>query len=338
MHSFSFPANKCIKKGTIQNFKKVGNNYEFSSIDINDPKDNVIQINGIDYCFTYSSEKGFNKGGNSIILFLYESQNIDFQNIEYGDPDLVLKILKFKKSSNPLFKKKSETRFEKEIEALNNCKAKKHQNVVIIEHHGNCKILNPFNNKNDDYLFYTMEYAEDDLKTFIENNIHLSFKDRISLCLSISSGIKELYSLGYYHRDIKPDNIFITNDTWKIADLGLIDERDEDLDIDSPNEFIGPRGWNSPEAMNKYLCEGKGFKENHDCNIDHQSDIFQLGKVFWYILQNNAPTGVFRQQDVIFKNNHVYVIIRTMLNYSKRRRYKDIDDVIKLLKPIQAIN
>jgi hypothetical protein len=32
------------------------------------------------------------------------------------------------------------------------------------------------------------------------------------------------------------------------------------------------------------------------------------------------------------KKGQIYPIIRTMLNHSKRKRYKDIDEVIKLLK------
>lgn len=34
--------------------------------------------------------------------------------------------------------------------------------------------------------------------------------------------------IGYYHRDLKPDNILMFDDTWKIGDLGLIAFRDKD--------------------------------------------------------------------------------------------------------------
>ena len=46
---------------------------------------------------------------------------------------------------------------------------------------------------------------------------------------------------------------------WKIGDLGLVTRRD--LDYDRQNEFIGPKGWLSPEAMNKYLAEGRDEKK-----------------------------------------------------------------------------
>jgi serine/threonine protein kinase len=101
---------------------------------------------------------------------------------------------------------------------------------------------------------------------------------------------------------------------------------------DEEAEPIGPRGWMSPESMNKYLTEGKGFEHSFPCKIDHQSDIFQLGKVFWYIFQHNAPIGSVKESDFKIRNSKVYSIIKTMLNHSKSKRYKTIDEVIKLLK------
>jgi serine/threonine protein kinase len=182
-----------------------------------------------------------------------------------------------------------------------------------------------------------MEYAEYDLKNYIEFNHHLmKLNDKLSLCINLCEGLKELYSLGYYHRDIKPDNIFMIDDVWKIGDLGLLDERNKPNEIDKVAEPIGPKGWMSPESMNKYLCEGKNFKHSHNCIIDHQSDIFQLGKVFWYIFQHNAPIGSVRGKDFLIKNSQIYAVLRTMLNNSKQRRYKEIDEVIKLLKPIEV--
>ncbi|HEA29569.1 MAG TPA: protein kinase family protein [Leeuwenhoekiella sp.] len=336
MNNFTFPANKTYFRGKIQNFYfNKSRKFKSFEIDILDPKDNLINIDNIDYYFTYLTTSGKNKGGNSIILKLYESQNINLSDIEYDEPNLILKILKFPKALNEFLQFKSEKRFKKEISALKECKKRRFQNIIEIENDGICKIFNSKKRKFEEYLYYTMEYAEFDLKQFLEANVNLSLDEKIGLCLSLSQGIEELKSIGYYHRDIKPDNIFVSNGSWKIGDLGLISEREDDEQIDKANEFIGPRGWHSPEAMNKYLCEGKNFEFSHDCNLDHQSDIFQLGKVFWYILQNNAPTGVFRQQDTFIKQNDIYPIVRTMLNYSKKRRYDNISEVINLLKPIE---
>jgi serine/threonine protein kinase len=179
-----------------------------------------------------------------------------------------------------------------------------------------------------------MEFAPFDLKGYIEKyHLNLTIDDKLNLCIELSKGLKELRLLGLYHRDIKPDNIFMNSiGVLKIGDLGLIDDRNINFSLDKIAEPIGPRGWMTPESMNKYLTEGKGFTFNYQCDIDHQSDIFQLGKVFWYIFQHNAPIGIIDENDFNLKSGQLYPIIKTMLNHSKSKRFKDIDEVIQLLK------
>jgi len=331
---FIFPSDKTLHFGIVKNFDNSGAYPKFGLIDILKPLENILNIDKVDYFFTYlhGSDQG-NKGGNSIILKLFDAQNIDPSNPDYNSPDLILKILKSKKNKYP---SKGEKRFLKEIEAIDTCTQKRKQNIIEIYHSGTCKILNSKNSKLEEYAYYTMEPADCDLKEYIENN-HESLTElsKISLCLSLAKGLEDLRSLGYYHRDIKPDNIFMIGNTWKIGDLGLIDERDTDLNIDKVNEFIGPRGWISPEAMNKFLCEKRGFKFDHNCNIDHQSDIFQLGKVFWYIFQHNAPIGTVKTTDFYYNNSQLFAVIKRMLNHNKKRRFHTIAEVIKDLKPLE---
>lgn len=305
---------------------------KFQSIDISNPIENIITINNIDYYFIPLSENG-NKGGNSIILKLYETQDFDIDDLNYDIPDKVIKISKYPLRNNP---NKPNQRFQREIEALNRCAESGHQNIITTYENGVCKIFDIRKNNYIKYQFYTMEFAEYDLKSFIEKyHKILGIDEKIELCISLSEGLKELNQLGYYHRDLKPDNIFITEkNKWKIGDLGLLENRQIES-IDTVAEFIGPRGWISPEAMNKYLCENKEFSFNHNCAIDHQSDIFQLGKIFWYIFQYNAPIGTVKENDFLIKNSMLFSIIKTMLNHSKKKRYKNIEEVIFLLKPLE---
>ncbi len=336
--NFTFPENKIIYNSIIQNYTDTPKkNFKVSKLDILKPEDNIISIDNTDYVFTYFDIKtGKNKGGNSIILKLYESQNIDQDNVQYESPDMILKILKYPKAVNSKLKWPIEKKFELEIEALINCKEKGFENIIDIYSSGVCKIYSPFKKCYIEYLFYTMEYAEYDLKKFVENSFReFSLDEKVGLCLSLSRGLRELESLDYYHRDIKPDNIFMVGKNWKIGDLGLLGNRNSDFDLDRKGEAIGPRGWMSPESMNKYLCEEHDFPFHFNCTIDHQSDIFQLGKVFWYIFQHNAPIGSIKESDFKIRNSRIYQILRTMLNHSHIRRYKRIDDVIQLLKPIE---
>lgn len=329
---FTFPKDKVLYNGTIrQHLIKNNGSESFDLIDTYSPTSNLIQIDNTDYYFTYLNSDGDNKGANSIILKLYEAQSIIIDEPIYDDPDLILKIHRLKKKS---IINRSQQRFIKEIEALYQCKEKNFENIIIIEHSGVCKIFDNRSNKFDEYFYYTMEYAQFDLKSFIEiNHNNLTIDEKVSLCIDLAKGLKELDLIGLYHRDIKPDNIFLnSNGNWKIGDLGLINDRNNNFQLDKIADNIGPKGWMSPESMNKYLTEGKGFNYKYHCVIDHQSDIFQLGKVFWYIFQHNAPIGTVKENDFLMKKGRFYPIIKTMLNHSKSKRYKNIDEVIRLLK------
>ncbi len=328
---FSFPSHFSIFFG---NLKKVKNGKSLIPIDIAKPIENLITLNKIDYYFTPLTDSG-NKGGNSIILKLFEAQEFNTEEVEYGIPDKILKISNSPyKTSNPT---KSNKRFSAEIDALESCKKSGHQNIIITYENGLCKIFDLRKERYFTYQFYTMEFAKFDLKDYIESyHDILGLEEKIELCISLSEGLKELVQLGYYHRDLKPDNIFFTEyNQWKIGDLGLSVNRESDSH-DEIAEFIGPRGWLTPEAMNKFLCENKGFSFTHPCSIDHQSDIFQLGKIFWYIFQHNVPIGSVKESDFQIQDSALFCIIKTMLSHSKKRRYKSIDEVIKLLKIREA--
>lgn len=293
--------------------------------------ENQIEINGTDY-FVYYLEPNIksNKGGNSFVFKLYLAQEFD----QDAEPDKIIKISRNKDrfNKNTIIESEWNKRFRQEIDALYNCKQKGVGNVIEIFENGNL-ICHDKEGKSVSFPFYTMEYAEFDLKRFFEEeDEEYDEAGRIELCLQIARGIKDLNDLGYYHRDIKPDNIFMINGTWKVGDLGLIQMRNSPS-LDKEGELLGPRGWLSPEAMNKYLSEkvkGKHF----DCIIDHQSDLFQLAKVFWYILQGNAPIGCVKESDFLLRNSPLYSIIKQMLNHSKKKRPASVDNVISDLKRI----
>lgn len=294
--------------------------------------ENLLTFDHVDYyAYFLSSDYKGNKGGHSFVFKLYEAQTYN----EESSPVCIIKIDKNpKKYKDRVIGRVRRDRFQQEVEALKICKEKSLDNVMQIMYDGFI-ICN--NTNTDDYKsafpFYVMECADSDLLEYMkEERKNIDDAGKIELCLQLSQGLKDLYSLGIYHRDIKPDNIFLVEDKWKIGDLGLIEMRDKQT-LDKKGEFIGPRGWISPEVMNKYLTEGVD-ELYFDCTIDHQSDIFQLGKVFWYILQGNAPIGVVKTCDYLFHNDEMYDLIKHMLNHSKKKRPSSIDEIIFRLRQI----
>lgn len=297
--------------------------------------ENYLRLDDVEYFVSFlNSEFKSNKGGNSFVFALYVAQTYN----EDAMPERVIKISKYPEPynyiRNKIRQKNINKRFRQEIEALYDCKQRVVGNVIDIAFDGNLICRTSEDGEFEvSFPFYVMEYAEYDLKSYLEEeNEEYDEASRVELCLQIAQGIKELNDLEYYHRDIKPDNIFMINGTWKVGDLGLIQMRNKPS-LDNKGELVGPRGWLSPEAMNKYLSENVEGK-NFDCNIDHQSDLFQLAKVFWYILQGNAPIGCVKESDFLLRNSSLYSLIKQMLNHSKKRRPASVDIVIDNLQKI----
>jgi serine/threonine protein kinase len=213
--------------------------YKKGRININDGVEQlIITISSNDYFIdVYKS-----KGGNSVFFQLFNTQYYQ------STPEKVIKICKYKKPNREDLFKKIHKRFIREIEALLICKENSFEKVVEIFEYGTLKV------NGGKFLFYTMEYAESDLMNHLLTN-ELDSLSKIDIVTEITQGIKSLHKLGIYHRDIKPDNILLINGKWKIGDLGLIAYRDSDIVIDEFGDLIGPRGWLSPEVMNKFLTE-----------------------------------------------------------------------------------
>jgi serine/threonine protein kinase len=223
-------------------------------------------------------------------------------------------------------------RFEREIDALYLALTSKESKCVIpiVE---DSQISLRSEDGSAHLKYYVMEEADSDLATYLEAN-ELQLPQRILLCYELLKILKGLHTLGIYHRDIKPANILMRRARPLFGDLGLIAHRGEDDDLDDFNEKIGPIGYLSPEATNKGLGLRSKPSFTFDCAIDDKSDIFQLGQVFWLVIQDEVPTGHLIPEDLRCGVGAVLEhIIRPMLQYGKQRR-ASLVDVETALQPV----
>lgn len=136
----------------------------------------------------------------------------------------------------------------------------------------------------EDTMSYTMEKAEYTLEYYIENN-SLPNGSKINCIRQILDTMKQVHQRNIIHRDISPNNIFITNGQLKIADFGL----GKDLNIFTSHntqrtQSLGQYSYCPPEQF-MLLKEG-----------DERSDVFSLGKTINFIMTSDS-----RNEQHIFK-------------------------------------
>jgi len=289
-----------------------------------DPDENIVTIGGLDYRLKYLDEIQNSKGGNSNVFLLVNPEEED------DDEQFIIKIC-----NKPIQFSgwKYKRRFQREIIALKKAKYAKKKNIIKFYEQG-IFIIDGLS-----FPFYTMEKADFDITKYLRTN-EVDTSQKVLLCLTILNGFKELHELDIYHRDIKHDNIFLLNRECKIGDLGLVHFKEEDKDFmeSEIGDRIGAFGWESPETMNKFLTE-KYDDLYFDCEMDTRSDVFQLGKLFWYIFQGNLPIGQITFDDFENSDKRIYDIIFSMIQYSKaNRRIQSIEDVEAAFQPIAKEN
>ena len=128
----------------------------------------------------------------------------------------------------------------------------------------------------DKYNFIAMEYLDGQtLKDKIKTE-SLSRDEIINIAIAVLQGIKSAHNHNIIHRDIKTENIMITDSgTVKIMDFGLARNL-ENRNITKVNTTLGTIAYMSPEQI-------EGSK------VDQRSDIFSFGIVLYEMITGQLP-------------------------------------------------
>jgi len=126
-------------------------------------------------------------------------------------------------------------------------------------------------------LYMAMELLDgDDLRAMIEKQAEVPLADRVRILWEICQGLGYAHSRDVIHRDIKPANILVTSmGKVKLLDFGLARV--------STRATITKRGviLGTPDYMSPEQAMGKP--------IDHRSDIFSAGSVFYEFITYQKP-------------------------------------------------
>jgi serine/threonine protein kinase len=173
---------------------------------------------------------------------------------------VAVKILKSELSNDEGFV----ARFKREA---NSAASLSHANIVNVHDVGSENNIN----------FIVMEYINGKtLKQVIKENGRLSSLKTLEISLQIAKALECAHKNNIIHRDIKPDNILITEDSIvKVADFGIAKVVDS-ATISNSNMVIGSVHYFSPE-------QAKGM------SVDYRTDIYSLGIVMYEMVTGQVP-------------------------------------------------
>jgi len=197
------------------------------------------------------------------------------------------------------------------------------------------KILAKFNQKTAivtviDYFkangtaYIVMEYLEGiSLEEYLKNKGgKLSIKETIDVILPILDGLMAIHSEGIIHRDISPDNIYITNDNKiKLLDLGAaryaFNEKSSDMTV------ILKRGYAPAEQYSRQGNQGTW------------SDVYSVGATWYKMLTGTEMVEAMSRSigedyklpsDLGVKiSPALETVLKKSLSYQPNGRYQDIN-------------
>jgi serine/threonine-protein kinase len=162
-------------------------------------------------------------------------------------------------------------RFEQEARSAS---ALSHPNIITIHDIG----------EHGPMPYIAMEFIEGKTLREIVSEGPLPAKKLLHLAPQIAEGLAKAHSAGIVHRDVKPENVMVTNDGYaKILDFGLAKLRPRPCDTDSDaatatmeGTVLGTVGYMSPE-------QAKGQP------VDFRSDQFSLGSMLYEMATARRP-------------------------------------------------
>jgi eukaryotic-like serine/threonine-protein kinase len=163
-------------------------------------------------------------------------------------------------------------RFQREAQAMRRIK---HPNVVSVSDFGSTE---------GGLLFMAMELIEGQLLSqYLKEHGVLSLHATGLITAQLAAGLDAAHQLGFVHRDLKPQNIMITEEDGllraKILDFGLVrllSARQDATELTREGQFFGTPKYMSPEQIS-------------GASVDHRADLYSLGIILFQMLTGDLP-------------------------------------------------
>jgi eukaryotic-like serine/threonine-protein kinase len=145
---------------------------------------------------------------------------------------------------------------------------------------------------NDNNIYFIILYHVDgeNLKHYIVNDSPMEPLRALNYIIQAAEGLEAAYRRGVVHRDIKPQNLLVSNKgVVKIADFGL-SRSNESPTITGSDKFMGTAYYSAPEQVMR----------GH--SADTRSDLYSLAVVLFEVLAGRPPYTGGTAVDIIIKH------------------------------------
>jgi len=129
-----------------------------------------------------------------------------------------------------------------------------------------------------------------DLSALLKSKTTLDGPAVIDLVRQVAEGLAAAAEAGIVHRDIKPQNLFLSGTTWKILDFG-VSRIVASTDTLTAGHIIGTPAYMAPE-------QARGAK------VDHRADIYSLAAVAYRALTGKSIFKSGEVADMLYKVVH----------------------------------
>ena len=223
-----------------------------------------------------------------------------------------------------------------------------------LQHPNICKLYECYLDRNQggDYLcVLILELLEIDLHSEINHRKHIdspySDAEIIEFLRQMTSALTYMQENGVSHRDIKPQNIFLSGGTFKLGDFGSASRFDA---IDpKAGSLAGSPFFLSPELKRVLLSGRRG--EQACADIDpFKSDVYSLGVTVLFLALLGAPTRLMNldrlreaTEEVLLEvgvSGSLKDIVRRMLAIEPANRidFRELSRLIESQSPSQALH
>jgi serine/threonine protein kinase len=156
--------------------------------------------------------------------------------------------------------------------------------------HPNAIAVEDYDTTEDGRPYIVMEFVKGrNLRSVIDEDGALPVRRALSIALQVARALAAAHKLGITHRDIKPDNILITqdergNEAAKVLDFGIAKVKEGAFTMAAYTATRKGMVVGTPQYMSPEQARGKVGDE-----IDSRADIYSLGVVIYEMVTGRLP-------------------------------------------------